>query len=191
VRFDLTPENVQATLDTPTTARRERAFQTILRNRVSRGGILAPGAGLVKHGEAGKGLRSRWYPETLCRRLLDLVAIRSKITFVQGDGLVVLAENASCTDSVFFIDPPYTAAGKKAGSRLYTHSSLDHIALFRLAATAAGDFLMTYDDASDIRELARRYGMTCKTVAMKNTHHAKMNDLLIGRNLDWIGPQLH
>src|SRR5574341_1909533 len=36
------------------------AFQTILRNRVQRGGILAPGASLVKHGENGKGVASRW-----------------------------------------------------------------------------------------------------------------------------------
>jgi DNA adenine methylase len=191
VGFDLTAGNVQSTLDTPATSHRERAFQTILRNRVSRGGILAPGAGLVKHGEAGKGLRSRWYPETLCRRILDLVALRDKVTFVLGDGLVALADHAARPDRVFFIDPPYTAAGKKAGSRLYTHSSLDHVALFRVAATAAGEFLMTYDDAPDIRELAHRHGMTCKTVAMKNTHHAKMNELLIGRTLDWIEPQFH
>jgi DNA adenine methylase len=29
-------------------------------------------------------------------------------------------------DAVFFIDSPYTAGGKRAGSRLYTHFEVDH-----------------------------------------------------------------
>ena len=31
-----------------------------------------------------------------------------------------MKDNTRRKDAVFFIDPPYTAAGKKAGSRLYT-----------------------------------------------------------------------
>jgi DNA adenine methylase len=65
--FDLTLENVRRVLDNPAEALKERAFQTILRNRVQRGGIMAPGAGLVKFGESGRGLMSRWYPGTLAR----------------------------------------------------------------------------------------------------------------------------
>ena len=33
-------------------------------------------------------------------------------------------------DTVFFIDPPYTAGGKRAGARLYAHNELDHALLF-------------------------------------------------------------
>lgn len=46
--------------------------------------------------------------------------------------------------------------------------------------------LLTYDDAPDVRDLAERHGFNVKAVAMKNTHHAKMNELLIGRNLAWV-----
>jgi DNA adenine methylase len=49
-----------------------------------------------------------------------------------------------------------------------------------------GDFLMTYDNAEEVRALAGRHGFQTKPVAMKNTHHAEMNELLIGRNLDWV-----
>jgi DNA adenine methylase len=45
---------------------------------------------------------------------------------------------------------------------------------------------MTYDDAEEVRELARNYNFDMQTVAMKNTHHSTMQELLIGRNLDWI-----
>jgi len=56
---------VDAALAKEADTTRDLAFQTILRNRVNRGGILVDGAGRVKHGENGKGLTSRWYPETL------------------------------------------------------------------------------------------------------------------------------
>jgi DNA adenine methylase len=183
--FDLTADSVAAILTiTPTTVR-EQAFQTILKNRVNRGGILAPGAGKVKYGENGKGLKSRWYPKTLKQRILDIVSIRERIGFIAGDGLSVLRQYAHRADAVFFIDPPHTAAGKRAGSRLYTHSELDHDELFRIASTLAGDFFMTYDNAEELHELAHRYGFDTQLVAMKNTHHAEMTELLIGRNLNW------
>jgi DNA adenine methylase len=44
---------------------------------------------------------------------------------------------------------------------------------------------MTYDNTDEVRELARWYGLDTLPVAMKNTHHAKMTELLIGRDLGW------
>ena len=49
-----------------------------------------------------------------------------------------------------------------------------------------GDFLMTYDNTPEIAALAVEFGFQAKPVAMKNTHHAKMTELLIARNLDWF-----
>jgi DNA adenine methylase len=184
--FQLTPENVEKVLSTPANLSREKAFQTILKNRINRGGILAPGAGKVKHGEAGRGLASRWYPGTLRKRILSIGAIRERLTFIQGDGLEVMRQHAPNPQAVFFIDPPYTAGGKRAGSRLYTHSEIDHRELFRLADKLAGDFLMTYDEAPEVRELASQFSFDVETVAMKSTHHARMRELLIGRNLAWV-----
>lgn len=186
VGFDLTHESAKAVLAQLPRSTRERAFQTIIKNRVHRGGILAPGAGMIKVGENGKGLLSRWYPETLQRRILDIVKIRERITFIHSDGMEVLRENAQRDDAVFFLDPPYTASGKQAGSRLYNHPNVDHKSLFATADLLVGDFLMTYDEAEEVRQLARSRRFELQTVAMKNTHHAKMTELLIGRNLNWM-----
>ena len=98
----------------------------------------------------------------------------------------ILRQNAQCPNTLFFIDPPYTVAGKKAGSRLYTRHELDHEELFRLADQLSGDFLMTYDDTEDVRYLAQQHGFDMRTISMKNTHHAEMTELLIGRNLSWL-----
>jgi len=184
--FNLTPQTVDALLARENLPVRERALQTIVKNRVNRGGILAVGAGKVKWGENGKGITSRWYPDTLAKRILDIVAIRDRLSFIRGDGLHVMRQNLHRHDVAFFIDPPYTAAGKKPGSRLYTCSDLDHNMLFELASQAAGDFLMTYDDVEDIRRLASHWGFETQSVAMKNTHHARKTELLIGRDLGWL-----
>ena len=44
---------------------------------------------------------------------------------------------------------------------------------------------MTYDNAEGVVTLAREHGFAVKAISMKNTHHAEMSELLIGRNLDW------
>ena len=49
----------------------------------------------------------------------------------------------------------------------------------------SGDFLITYDDADEVRSLALKYRFETRLVAMNNTHHATMSELLIGRDLSW------
>jgi len=180
--FEVTPESVSEVLGSTPRTTRDRAFQTLLRNRVQRGGIMASGAGLMKNGENGRGLRSRWYPATLRRRILAIAQMRDRIAFEEGDGMEVIRRNLERRDAAFFIDPPYTVAGR----RLYTNSEVDHEGLFSLARELAGDFLMTYDNAEEIRGLAARHGFQMRLVPMKSTHHAEMLELLIGRNLDWL-----
>jgi DNA adenine methylase len=183
--FDFTMESVNKKLSRTPCSSAERAFQTILRNRINRGGILTPGAGMLNYGENGRGIRSRWYPKTLQRRILEIVKIRDRLTFIEGDGIKFIQNNARRADVVFFIDPPYTVAGKKAGIRLYTHSKLNHETLFDLVSTLASDFLMTYDNAEGVRHLARQHGFDTQVILMRSAHHAEMTELLIGRDLDW------
>lgn len=180
--FKVSEAAVRAVLTAKPRANIDRAFATIIRNRMQRGGIMARGAALMKSGENGKGLTSRWYAATLAQRIADIAAHRDRITFICGDGLRYIESNAKRRDIVFFIDPPYTVAGR----RLYTHSELDHEKLFKAAAKSRGDFLMTYDNAAPVHDLARRHGFAVKEIPMKNTHNVLMTELLIGRNLDWV-----
>lgn len=180
--FCLTPETVQDVISLSGRSTRDRALATILRNRISRGGILAPGAGIVKSGENGKGLLSRWYPETLRRRINEIAQLRGRLRFVQGDGIAVMANNANRDDVAFFVDPPYTVAGR----RLYRHNELDHEQLMKVASRVSGDLLMTYDEAEEINLLADRHGLSIRRVPMKTTHHLHKWELLIGRNFDWF-----
>lgn len=184
--FVMTRQAVELELNRTVTALNDLAFQTILRNRISRGGILAQGAGRLRKGENGKGLASRWYPGTLCHRIKQIVDLRDKITFIYGDGIEMIREFLTSSNFVFFMDPPYTAGSSGAGSRLYTHATLDHDTLFKLTSQIRGDFLMTYDNDQKIRELASGHDLQLAEVKMRNTHHRQKTELLIGKDISWL-----
>lgn len=186
LKFEMNHANVRKALEVTSKSTLTRAFQTILRNRVYHGGIMAPGSGLMKNGENGKGLASRWYANTLAKRIMDIGHVRERIIFQQGSAFEVIAEYVDDKDSAFFIDPPYTAAGKRAGRRLYTHHQLDHHLLFDSFKKSKADFLFTYDDSDELREMATSRKYEIALIPMKNTHHAKMSELIVGKDLAWL-----
>ena len=123
----------------------EKALAVLVRNRIQRGGVLAPGAGRLKDGENEKGISSRWYPETISKRLTAIHAVRSRLRFSNEDGFDLLKRFQNSTDTVAFVDPPYFVEGK----RLYSHWQIEHRTLFAVLKDFRGDFLLTYDDAPD------------------------------------------
>jgi DNA adenine methylase len=179
LQFKLDMKNLGDALERPPQNLREHAFQTILRNRVNHGGILAPGSGVIKSGENGKGIASRWYPETLARRIRAIAYIKDRISFIEGDGIQYFSQHSNSPNITWFMDPPYTAPGKRAGTRLYRYSEIDHEALFNWASRARGNFMMTYDDAESVHAMANQYGFKIDRVKMKGTHHNETYELLI------------
>lgn len=186
LNFDLTKEAVLKEISKQPKNYKDKAFQTILKNRTLHGGIIANGSGFIKHGENGKGINSRWYPATLAKRLRNLKYVTDKIDFRCKDGLKIMREFMFNRDAVFFIDPPYTAGGKKAGKRLYRYSEINHEELFLTCESLKGDFLMTYDNAEEVKAMAQKHKFQIRLIPMTNTHHATMEELVIGKDLSWM-----
>ncbi len=138
---DSVREIEEQSCDTP----EDHGWRTLVLNRTRRGGVLAHGASFTRKGENGKGLASRWYADTLIARLDAIDNISARITFTEGDAMTLLPD--LITDGVaLFVDPPYTAqGGKKAGTRLYRWSDIDHAALFALLAETGCNFLGHYE----------------------------------------------
>ncbi|GAC1609643.1 MAG: hypothetical protein NVS3B3_16620 [Aquirhabdus sp.] len=180
--FEVLEQNVKDVLASRPSRRREKAFRTIIKNRMQRGGILAAGAGLIKSGENGNGLNSRWYPETLVKRINALRIFRERVEFLHGDAFDVIAEHSSDRNAAFLVDPPYTAGGKNAGSRLYTHHAIDHARLFERMSAVRGAVMMTYDDTVEVVALAERYGFAISRVPMTSTHHKLHKELVITKS---------
>ena len=179
--FDLNQEAIKEALKNKERSVQERAFAVLLMNRISHGGILANGSGRVKNGENGKGIKSRWYPTTLCSRILNIANHKDKINVIQGEALDVL-ESKLKDDVLFFIDPPYTIAGR----RLYNHFSIDHEKLFSLCDFTRGSFLMTYDKTDEIEKLAQKYDFQKEDILMQTTHMLKKFELVISKDLSWL-----
>jgi DNA adenine methylase len=133
----------------------------------------------MNSGENGKGVASRWYAKTLAHRIARIHQFRGQIEFADGDGFPLIDKHAADPNAAFFIDPPYTASTKRAGRRLYNHNEIDHDALFDAMAGIRGKFLMTYDDDDRIERMALAREFKIDRVAMKNTHHNRMVELLI------------
>jgi DNA adenine methylase len=179
--FDLTYDNVKTEINKPDKLLHDIAFCTILKNRIFHGGILAKGSGMIKNGENGKGLASRWYPKTLHHRIRAIEYVKNKIDFIPGDAFEIIEQNTNNKEAFFFIDPPYTVAGR----RLYTYFDIDHEKLFSLTAQLKGKFMLTYDDTAEIRRLAKKNNLQYRTIPMKTTHHLEKNEIIISDNFHW------
>ena len=177
--FVATPEHVKTVFSSLEVSGMDAAFRTLLRNRVSRGGIMAKGASVMKRGENGNGIASRWYAKTLAKRIRTIGKYASQLDVFPGDGVSLVELCKDDGAAAYFIDPPYTAAGKRAGKRLYTFNEIDHEDLFERMSRIRGQFMMTYDESPDIIQMAQRWGFHLARVPMKNTHHAVMYELLI------------
>jgi DNA adenine methylase len=180
--FRVSRERVETKLKEEPKTDHERAFQCLLKNRTARGGVLSVGAGLIRSGENGKGLKSRWYPETLSNRIHAIARLKGQLSFSKSDAFKVIAQYLDRADTVFFVDPPYTQAAR----RLYTHWDIEHEELFRLLHDAKGQVLMTYDDTKEVRRWANRYGFKVRRISMRTTHHQRKSELMISREFDWL-----
>ncbi len=180
--FQMTHENVNKILHDEPKSIKELAFRTIIKNRTFHGGILAKGAGLIKQGENGKGLTSRWYPVTIARRIKNIAANKCKIKFIRGDAFDYFSPDNYTQNTYYFIDPPYYTAGK----RLYTLSDIDHEDLFCCVSNLKCHFLLTYDKNDYILSLVERHKLQWRTIPMQTTHLTKKYELLISDNFKWL-----
>lgn len=180
--FTMSRENVIEVTTSEPCSIYDHGFQTIIRNRTNHGGILAKGAGTIKQGEKGKGIGSRWYPETLAKRIMGISAYRDKLEFIRGDAFDYINETYDQPNTYFFIDPPYTVAGK----RLYTLSDVDHDEILKRVSRLKCHYLVTYDKSDYIMSLIEKYDLQWRSIPMQTTHLVTKEELLISDNFDWL-----
>lgn len=180
LKFSISKKSVTSILNSKPRSQVSIAFQTILKNRCRRGGNLSNSAGLLVRGERDQGLSSRWYPETLAKRICQIHQVRKQIHFVQGDGVSFIKKLKNNPGSVkIFIDPPYPELMNSGVRPLYTHYELDHENLFKLLMDVEDDFLLTYADSKYVKYLAGQSGFQYTKIAMRNLNAQLKQELLI------------
>lgn len=178
-KFELNEASAEEVLESRDSEIVARAFRCLLLNRIARGGIMAPGAGRLKRGENGRGIHSRWYPETLARRIESVHSLRARINFIEGDGLQVIRDFSLVPNSIAFIDPPYFAKGRGAGMRLYRHFDVDCHELFEAVRAFPGPAVITYHRSEIVQREARAAGIKCRTVNMHTAHTVSKRQLIL------------
>lgn len=179
--FELNYDNAVRELERENKSIKDQAFCTLLKNRIYHGGIITKGAGMIKKGENGKGLSSRWYPKTLRDRMLGIGHIKNRLSFYRGDAFQYLEQYKDNPDVFVFIDPPYV----KAGKRLYTHFNVNHEKLMSITSKLSGKYMLTYDNHPEIIDCAQKFGLKYRLIPMKTTHHIKKHEIIIADSFDW------
>jgi DNA adenine methylase len=177
--FSVTRRSVDDVLKTKPSDDVSIAFRCLLKNRVSRGGILARGAGILRRGEDGNGLCSRWYPEALSARIKAVHELHGRLRFKEGNGVTYIHRYLDSKSTVIFADPPYSVRPTHPGQRLYDFKEFDHDKLFETLAAFAGRCAITYSESRPIRRLAEKYGFQVERLRMRTTHHRERFELFM------------
>ena len=105
LRFEPTRETVLQLADSRPENVVERGFRTLVLNRTRRNGIICPGASLIRRGDSDRGVGSRWYPETLARRIREIAFNAERLVFCESDGLRLLEAVATAVANAQWCSP--------------------------------------------------------------------------------------
>lgn len=129
-------------------------FATLYLNRTNRSGILTGGPIGGYHQSGPWRLDARFRRDDLVRRIEKVGRFASRIEIYGLDALEFLsgAVRTLPARSMLYLDPPYFVKGQE---HLYVNAYRpeDHAAVADALAGAQRPWLVTYDDAAEIREL--------------------------------------
>lgn len=172
--FNCTRENVEKVIADP---HHDLGMWTLVQNRCGYGGRL--GSGLLRHGDDGRGVASRWNGESLYAMLRQIRALSGRIHFVVGDGVRRGLQAYNDSENVGFVDPPYSIGPDGPARQLYEHHQLDHAMLFAVLATWRGNWIATYPDTPEARALAKAHRLAYRRMPMRTTAHKTKIELIL------------
>ena len=161
----------------------ELGFSTFYLNRCNRSGIILGAAPIGGYAQTGEWkIDSRFYRETLVKRILAIGKMREQIFITNMDARDFLVESLSMKreqDNAFvYLDPPYYSNG----SRLYMNSykNQDHQKLAQyIKKQDQFAWIMSYDDTNSIRELYKECRLSHHPIDYILQRKRKEQELLI------------
>jgi len=98
--------------------------------------------------QGNQSIGSRWSPLSICKRIDTIAQGLSRCRITCKDFAEMLQDDGRAT---IYLDPPYF----RAGSSLYQHgfSLADHLRLCKILRHCPHNWLLSYDDCPEIREL--------------------------------------
>lgn len=131
-------------------------FSAFFLNRTNRSGIIKDAGVIGGLGQDGDyKLDCRFNRVELCRRIARIAKYKDRIHLTNLDALQFLKkfEKRSPVNSLLFIDPPYFNKGSGLYTSFYQHD--DHATVAKCIQESKRNWIVTYDDAPEIRSLYR------------------------------------
>lgn len=159
-------------------------FSAFYLNRTNRSGVIS-GAGIIGGlMQAGKyKLDCRFNIPDLIKRIVRVAKYRDRISLTRMDALDFLthADEILPRKAMFCIDPPYFHKGSSLYMSFYKPA--DHATLAKKILALDRPWIVTYDNASEIKELYADAAMTSMSVNYSAHDKRKATELLINSPL--------
>jgi DNA adenine methylase len=139
----------------PSVGQLKLGFATFFLNRTNHSGILNGGmiGGRKQLGEWK--IDARYNRKELARRIQRIADSRKRIHLSNQDACAFIRRHRDTNNQLIYLDPPYYHSGK----RLYLnhYHSPDHAKVSAVVESLACPWVVSYDDAPEIRKLYRKY----------------------------------
>jgi DNA adenine methylase len=119
------------------------------------------------------------------RELLDQTAQRLRNVLIEQRSFEQILARYDSASTWFYLDPPYVHF--QPNGRYVALAEDQRVQLFAQLADLKGDFLMSFDDCSEVRSLARRHRFHVRavevgyTLASSPKHRTKAGEVLISK----------
>lgn len=133
------------------------AYSTFFLNRTNRSGIIMGGVIGGKKQEGAWKLDARYNKKDLTKRIEKIASLRHRITLHNLDALDLIQNLLPSLPrrSLVYLDPPYYVKGKGLYEDHYSHE--DHERVARAVASIKQNWLVSYDNVPEIRQLYATY----------------------------------
>lgn len=181
LRVPLTIEEWKRQKALKPSSQREAALKCLYLNRTSFNGIIHKSGPLGGWGQKKIDVGVRFNRERLAKRILELSELRARVT-VGNEGWSTFCERfAKNGAAIFYLDPPYYHRAEQLYGHVFDEDG--HEQLRDFLAKFKRPWLLSYDDAHEVRELYET--VTSKARVIDNTYstHPLGGCAFVGREL--------
>lgn len=162
--------------------RRELALKCLYLNRTSFSGILHNSAGPIGGRNQKKWtIGCRFNREKLASRVLELSRLSNRVITTQRSWNKVISSWEKEKKAFFYFDPPFYHKAKKLYRFIFQES--DHKNLCNTLKNFRSPWVLSYDNAIEIRELYARWNLTARVIDSTYSAHPIGGNSFIGREL--------
>lgn len=159
----------------------DSALKGLYLNRTSFNGIIHKAGPLGGWGQVNRTLGARFNREKLSKRILELSRLRNRVVSIHNLSWLQFCETFTADSKpIFYLDPPYYY--KADALYGYFFQLPEHVALHNYLKSLDADWMLSYDDAKEIRQLYERH-ISARVIDNTYSAHPIGGASFIGREL--------